>query len=253
MPRGPRRSPRRPGRPRAGRPPSERGERLGAGRRRRRGPRRVAPHERDVARAPRLVRAAGHDGEVVGLLRRGARQAAEPGGRCARVGGLAPAPRDAARHVARDVHREHARRAAGRQRVVAARPVAAAVEGQRLPVGRLVARRVVGQPPRVRAVGVHDVDLLLAVARAREGDLRAVGRQLRALVEAGRVGQPAHVRAVGAHHVDVLLLGLRAGLNVPAGARSKRIRVPSGDHEGAESKSPLLVSWRTFVPSAFMT
>ena len=55
----------------------------------------------------------------------------------------------------------------------------------------------------VRAVGVHDVDLVIAVAVGREGDALAVRRPGRPVVDAVVVGQAADVAAVGVHDVNL--------------------------------------------------
>ena len=53
-----------------------------------------------------------------------------------------------------------------------------------------------------RPVGVHHVDLGVAVAVARERDLGAVGRPGRFGVRGRVIREPHRVRAVGVHHVE---------------------------------------------------
>ena len=106
----------------------------------------------------------------------------------------------------------------------------------------------VRDPPRVLAVGVHDVDLGIAVAERGEDDLLAVGRIAPLGVVAGGVGQADEVRAVGVGPEDVhrrvevpaIALGpavrralrLRLGSPVAQGGsrcvEAKRIDLPSG-------------------------
>ena len=59
--------------------------------------------------------------------------------------------------------------------------------------GPAVVARGVGELPHVRAVGVHDVDVRVAVAVAAEGDLLAVGRKGPFGIVACVVGQPPEV------------------------------------------------------------
>src|SRR5205823_13401007 len=70
------------------------------------------------------------------------------------------------------------------------------------PRGRVVGARAVAEVLEARAVGVHHVDLRVAVTGAHKGDLRAVGRPDGAEV-AARVGELCDARAVGIHHADV--------------------------------------------------
>ena len=54
-----------------------------------------------------------------------------------------------------------------------------------------------------RPVGVHHVDLGVAVAVARERDLGPIRGPGRTEVSGRSVGEPHRVRAVGLHHVDL--------------------------------------------------
>ena len=101
----------------------------------------------------------------------------------------------------------------------------------RLAVGReegaAVVALAVGDPARVLAVGVHDVDLGVAVAERREDDALAVGRVAPLGVVAGGVGQADEVLAVGVgaedvhERVEVPAIALRAAIRGPLGGRGR--------------------------------
>src|SRR5437660_3704610 len=73
------------------------------------------------------------------------------------------------------------------------------------PGGGEVDRRVVGEVAQARTVGVHDVDLHIAVALALERDPRAVRRPAGPIVRGRSVGEVRNARAVGVHDVDLLV------------------------------------------------
>src|SRR6266540_2328921 len=62
---------------------------------------------------------------------------------------------------------------------------------------------VVGQLRLSAAVGIHHVDLVVAIAVAGEGQLAAVHAPACGLVIARAVGQPRHCAAIGVHEVDL--------------------------------------------------
>ena len=72
-----------------------------------------------------------------------------------------------------------------------------------MPVGIRVHRRIVGETVYPLAVGVHGVDLAVAVTVAIEGYLVAVRRPVRLPVFSRVVGEVVHPLAVGVHGVDL--------------------------------------------------
>jgi hypothetical protein len=56
---------------------------------------------------------------------------------------------------------------------------------------------------QIRAIAVHHVDLIVAIAIAGEGKLAAVRAPAGGLVITGAVGQPRHRAAISVHQVDL--------------------------------------------------
>src|SRR5207244_3349923 len=71
------------------------------------------------------------------------------------------------------------------------------------PGGVVVPGGVFCQVALVGAVGLHDVNLVIAVAVGSEGDLLAVGGPNRPIVQGGVMRQPADLAAVGVHDVNL--------------------------------------------------
>src|SRR5260221_441751 len=84
-------------------------------------------------------------------------------------------------------------------------------EGNLLAIRRpgcvIILSRIVGEILRLAAIGVHDVDFVVAVTVAGEGDLFAVGRPDGPVIHDFRFGYASDIAAVGIHDVDFLVAG----------------------------------------------
>ncbi len=77
----------------------------------------------------------------------------------------------------------------------------------RVPAQHPVTGRVVGQPPRHAAAGIHDVGVGAAVVAAGEGDQRAVRAELGVALRARVAGHPPRIPARARHDPEVVLVG----------------------------------------------
>src|SRR5204863_3545462 len=64
-------------------------------------------------------------------------------------------------------------------------------------------RLVLGDAPKVQAIGAHDVNLRRTAAIGYERDLRAVGRPRGGRVDGRIVGDASYVGAVAIHHIQL--------------------------------------------------
>src|SRR5437016_87055 len=73
----------------------------------------------------------------------------------------------------------------------------------RVPGGKVGAVGVLGGIPRPGTVGVHDIDLVIAVAPAGKADPLTIRRPVRVRIHADAGRQPPDFRAVRLHEIDL--------------------------------------------------
>ncbi len=68
-----------------------------------------------------------------------------------------------------------------------------------------IQRAIVGQVDRIGAVGIHNIDFIVAIAVGIEQDLGAIGRPCRIAIAGGVIGQVDLPRSVLRHAIDLVI------------------------------------------------